>query len=219
MSSARSKLARDHQAERDRRVEMAARNAAHRIGHGQNRQAEGEADPEPADADIEIAGGQHGRTAAAEHQPESAEKFRVELLGHDQLFPNLYERRMVRAGCPRRGWAQPAPKSCQIGNTLVGKKVWKRSSAELQNDLADMTRAFHAGMGGGGLGERELRIHRPGRCGRPREAARPFPGAPSAMRALARSDCGRRVEPVMVSRRIITWAKLSSTLGPCRKAI
>lgn len=35
-----------------------------------------------------------------------------------------------------------------------------------------------------------------------------------AMRALARSLCGRRVDPVIVSRRIITWAKFSSTLGP-----
>src|SRR6056297_2397532 len=35
----------------------------------------------------------------------------------------------------------------------------------------------------------------------------------SAIRALARSLCGRRVLPVIVSRRIITCAKFNSTLG------
>ena len=40
-----------------------------------------------------------------------------------------------------------------------------------------------------------------------------------AMRALARSLCGRRVDPVIVSRRVISVAKFTSTFGPCRKAI
>ena len=39
------------------------------------------------------------------------------------------------------------------------------------------------------------------------------------MRALASTDCGRSVEPVIVSRLIITWAKFSSTFAPPRKAI
>jgi hypothetical protein len=41
----------------------------------------------------------------------------------------------------------------------------------------------------------------------------------AAIRALARSDCGRSVDPVIVRRRIMTSAKLISTFGPSRKAI
>ena len=41
----------------------------------------------------------------------------------------------------------------------------------------------------------------------------------AAIRALASTDCGRSVEPVMVSRFSITWAKFSSTSGPCWCAI
>ena len=39
------------------------------------------------------------------------------------------------------------------------------------------------------------------------------------MRAFASTDCGRSVEPVIVSRLTITWAKFTAAVAPSRCAI
>jgi hypothetical protein len=64
----------EHQAKRDGRIEMSARNAANGIGHGQDRQAEGKADAQPADAHIRHAGRQNRAATAPEHKPEGADE-------------------------------------------------------------------------------------------------------------------------------------------------
>ena len=65
--------AADGEAERDGRVEVAARDRADGVGHGQDRQAEGERDAGEADAELGKAGGEHGAAAAAEDEPEGAD--------------------------------------------------------------------------------------------------------------------------------------------------
>ena len=65
--------AADGEAERDRRVEVAAGDRADGVGHGEHGQAEGERDAGEADAELGEAGGEHGAAAAAEHEPEGAE--------------------------------------------------------------------------------------------------------------------------------------------------
>ena len=59
---------------------MAAGNAADRIGHGQDRQAEGEGTPSKADAEFGKGRRQHRAAATAEDEPECAEKFREETF-------------------------------------------------------------------------------------------------------------------------------------------
>ena len=60
--------------DRDRRIEVAARDVADGIGHREHGQAEGEGDPEEADAERRKGGGQHRAAAAAEGKPEGAEE-------------------------------------------------------------------------------------------------------------------------------------------------
>lgn len=68
-------LAHD-QADRNRGVEVAARNMADRVGHGEHREAEGERDAEQADADLGEAGGQDGATAATKNEPKRTNSLR-----------------------------------------------------------------------------------------------------------------------------------------------
>jgi hypothetical protein len=53
---------------------MAAGDVTDGVRHRQNRQAEGKSDPDKADPEMGEPGGQHGGTAAPEHQPECAKK-------------------------------------------------------------------------------------------------------------------------------------------------
>ncbi len=73
---------RHDQPQRHRRIEMTAGNVTHGIGHGQDRQTECQADTQPANSNIGHTGGQHGTAAAAQNQPECADKFGNEFLGH-----------------------------------------------------------------------------------------------------------------------------------------
>lgn len=58
--------------ERDRRVEMAARDGADCVGHSDNCQAAGQRNAEPADPDIGRTRRENCAAAAPEYQPESA---------------------------------------------------------------------------------------------------------------------------------------------------
>src|SRR6516162_8711696 len=62
------------QADRDRRVEMAARNVPDGISHRQHRQPECERNTQKADPEAWKSCGQDCRTAAAEHQPKRAKE-------------------------------------------------------------------------------------------------------------------------------------------------
>ncbi len=81
-----------------------------------------------------------------------------------------------------------------------------------------MRAAFHARMGSGGIRQRKFLIHHR-RHPPAASSGQTFARNCSAIRALARSDCGRRVDPVIVRRRVISCTKFSSTFGPCRNAI
>ena len=74
------------QADGDGGVEVPARDVADGVGHGEHGETERErhteeAEPERVGVAAEL-GGQHGGTAAAEHQPERADRFGDELLAH-----------------------------------------------------------------------------------------------------------------------------------------
>ena len=64
---------RRREAQRHRRVEMPARDAADRIGHAQHRQPEGQRDPQQSDPDLRHARRDHRAAAASQHQPERAD--------------------------------------------------------------------------------------------------------------------------------------------------
>src|SRR5690606_39766384 len=68
--------------ERKRGIEKAAGNPADCIGHCQDRQAEGQRDTGEPDAELRKSGGQDGRTAASEYQPECADEFGCEFAYH-----------------------------------------------------------------------------------------------------------------------------------------
>ena len=114
--------------------------------------------------------------------------------------------------CPTRRRRRPAPAS---------PRDWARpprppttgESGDREHDLADMRRALHARVRLAPRPRAGRSGPSPGRCGPRRAAARPRARSAAAMRALASTDCGRSVEPVSVSRFIITWAKLSSAFG------
>jgi hypothetical protein len=69
--------------ERDRRIEVAARDRPERIGRRQHGQPEGQRDPGQADADLREFGCQHGAAAAAEHEPEGADELGEVFSQHD----------------------------------------------------------------------------------------------------------------------------------------
>src|SRR5262245_61981122 len=62
------------QAEGYRRIDMASRNVADRIGHGQEREAEGQRNTEKADADLWKARGDDRASTTPERQPESTDR-------------------------------------------------------------------------------------------------------------------------------------------------
>src|SRR6516165_6342624 len=62
------------QADRDRRVEVTARNVTDGVSHGQNFFFEGEGDTEKADPEARKSGSQDSRAAAAEYQPKGAKE-------------------------------------------------------------------------------------------------------------------------------------------------
>src|SRR6516225_4984900 len=62
------------QADRDRRVEVTARNVTDGVSHGQNCQPEGEGDTEKADPEARKSGSQDSRAAATEYQPKGAKE-------------------------------------------------------------------------------------------------------------------------------------------------
>ena len=74
--------ARDREAERDRRIEVAAGNAAHREGHREDREARGERDADPADADLRHAGRADRARADGKDEPEGAECFGGQFSDH-----------------------------------------------------------------------------------------------------------------------------------------
>ena len=88
---------------------MAARDMADGEGHGQHRQAEGQRHADKADTQGRKGGGQHGRAAAAQHQPGCSDEFRGKLAGHDP--PSL---------CFLPGTVRPASRRVTAGSwTLV----------------------------------------------------------------------------------------------------
>ena len=70
------------QADRDRRIEMAARDVADRIGHGQDRQAERQRDAGEADAELRKRCGKHRGAASAKNQPGRSDEFGRKLAHH-----------------------------------------------------------------------------------------------------------------------------------------
>src|SRR6056297_1855912 len=95
--------AADREAERHGRVEVAAGDVADRVGHRQDREAEGERDAHEADAQFGKAGGEDGTAATAEYEPEGAEGFGCEFLDHLGLFILSLESRTIRGAARRRG--------------------------------------------------------------------------------------------------------------------
>ena len=69
-----TKTAGDGKTQRHGRVEVTARDVADGECHGQHRQTEGQRHAHVPDAEVGDAGRQHGRPAAAEHQPECADE-------------------------------------------------------------------------------------------------------------------------------------------------
>ncbi len=63
------------EAERYGRVEMPARNTAHRVSHGQHGQAEGQRYPDKTDPHFGDSRRQDGAAAPSEYKPECAESF------------------------------------------------------------------------------------------------------------------------------------------------
>ena len=55
---------------------------ADRVGHGEHGEAEGERHAGEADAELGEARGEHGAAAAAEHEPEGAERLGGEFVDH-----------------------------------------------------------------------------------------------------------------------------------------
>src|SRR3954463_9462148 len=66
---------------------MAAGDMTDGEGHGQNRQAEGQGHADETDTQSRKGGGQHSRTASAQHQPGRSDEFRGKLASHDPPFP------------------------------------------------------------------------------------------------------------------------------------
>src|SRR5271155_953134 len=62
------------QSDRDRRIDVAAGDAADSVDHRQKGQAKGNRHPGKSDAELRKGRGQHRATASAEHQPKGAEK-------------------------------------------------------------------------------------------------------------------------------------------------
>ena len=84
------------ESKRDGRVEMAAGNVPHRVGHSQHRKAESQGDAKKADARAgRHVGRQHRAAAAAEYQPERAENFR-KILFHSNSFRGVVVCRKCR---------------------------------------------------------------------------------------------------------------------------
>jgi hypothetical protein len=71
---------------------VAARDVADRVGHGEDGQAEGEGDAEPAHADVRVGGRKYGGPASAEHEHERADELRRQAMAqarfdcHDNLL-------------------------------------------------------------------------------------------------------------------------------------
>ena len=78
----------------DGRVEMAARDVADGRRHREHGEAEGEGDAQEADPEIGIRGGEHGAAAAAEHEPEGADRLGEKFTGHESSSPEGVCRRV-----------------------------------------------------------------------------------------------------------------------------
>jgi hypothetical protein len=59
-----------------RGIQVCARDVSDGERHGEHREAEGERDPDEADARMGKSRSQHGTAAAAQHQPESPDELR-----------------------------------------------------------------------------------------------------------------------------------------------
>jgi hypothetical protein len=77
--------ATDPQPDRHGGVEVSARGVPERVGHREDRQAEGERDAEQSDADVLDARGEDGGAAPPEDEPERADELGGEAVaqGHD----------------------------------------------------------------------------------------------------------------------------------------
>ena len=62
---------------------MAARNVPDGKGHGQHRQTEGERNAQQPDTHVGESRGQNRAPATAQNQPEGADEFCAEFLGHE----------------------------------------------------------------------------------------------------------------------------------------
>ena len=83
-------------ADRNGRVEMAAGDMSHGIGHGQHRQAERQRHADEADPKLREGRGQHGAAAAGKGKPEGSEEFRADAPGHVHVVYSLnFEARQV----------------------------------------------------------------------------------------------------------------------------
>ncbi len=71
--------------DRDRRIEVAARDVPDGVGHRQHGQAEGQRDAEEADAQLGKRRRQHRAAAPAEDQPERPDELRP-VLSHGLLL-------------------------------------------------------------------------------------------------------------------------------------
>src|SRR5262249_44690523 len=82
------KPATDGEPDRDRGIEVAPRDVADRVGHGQNGQPERERDAEKPDPDTWEGRRQDGTSATPEHEPERSQKLRERTLGkrHESSF-------------------------------------------------------------------------------------------------------------------------------------
>ena len=77
--------ARQPQADRDRRVEVRARDGGERVRADEHREAEGKRHADETDAEIRLgleAGGEHGRAATSEHQDERSDELGREPPSH-----------------------------------------------------------------------------------------------------------------------------------------
>ena len=84
------KSATGPQTDRNRRVEMTARYVPHGVGHGQNRQSEGERYADESNTEFGKAGGENGAAASAEHQPKGPDELCAEPLCEGQDQPSPY---------------------------------------------------------------------------------------------------------------------------------
>ena len=86
-----------------------------------------------------------------------------------------------------------------------------------QHDLPDVGARFHPRVRGRGVLERDRCGPSPARSGPAASSGQTSASSAAAIRAFTSTDCGRRVEPVIVSRLVITCAKLSSAFAPAEE--